>query len=870
MAGLRFSLQDFSLANPIYSTAQVAVYTVDEDTQTVTTTLATLYADPVGSSTLSNPQSLDNDGKWQQPIYVDGPVVMSVLGSDLATHTTGIVGTRASFRGDWEADVVYLYGDTVLDGAAGNNTGNQYICTTTHTSEDWADDLAAGTWLLTVEAFDGTDYLPIAGGTITGGLTVAGQFVASTTARITNLWVTAGAYSMEDTFSAGTSPFAVSMTLPRVDGASAPPGKRNIMQMAILQDRASPVAAANQGPSVNALEIIQRSGVAGGAVADSWGGSRTMLRTTWSEDNAPIESLEGPDNGRVTPAVNVTWSTIFAKYNRGGTAPEYGRARGSNFLDYGMVSHVTGSTNLTNSRLYEGSLFWQAGTSVRNAFGWALNTPLTAGAAPAEVYTAYTTGAGGKTSHSWRTVFGIGETGWGGIDPLNGTLLGFKASHAAPVPQARNGIDIQDVNFSGRAIKWVGGDISGGAHGTVSSGRLRLGNGYLTPSATGLEIDAVGYRGSPSGTIMTLGGNLVNGDPAVDIRNNSVGDDDYGGTYQFYSPNYATNEFRAVKVLNPPRTNGAAPSNPIEVRLRYNSSAKVEFPVTDTATTTSHPTELTATIADYYVGRYLAYYTGVCAGEKQLITAYDETTHVLTTNAFTTAPTASVNVIGNFNFAAALPTVEDTIVNSWQYTLNGGTGTVVRQTSPNSANLTGDGTNAASLDQTFAWPAATDGVLYLVAAGNYRIMLGTTRGASDLLDVYVEAEAPDNDEDYPFVPEEQTFYSAGTTVWLRIENTSTITAKIRNVRCADSTSGSAILLGIRAGVEAVPLTVNHTWTQLDTLALQPGGGALVIGGVIRTTLHLSTTYDDDAAAAAGGVELGEIYSNGGFLVVRST
>lgn len=662
--------------------------------------------------------------------------------------------------------------------------------------------------------------------TLTGAATITGAGTTKT------LNVAAGAQSMTGAYSHAASPFGMSMTLPRVDGASAPTGKRNVMSWQILNDVAGPVAQANQGPSVNAFELLMRTGISGGAVADSWKGSRTMSRITWSEDNAPYESLSGPEGGKVTPAVNVTWSTIFSKFNRGGTAPEYGRARGSNFLDYGMISHVTGSTNLTNSRLYEGSLFFQSGTSVRNAFGWALNTPLTAGAAPAEVYTAYTTGAGGKTSHSWRTVFGIGETGWGGIDPLNGTLLSFKASHAAPVPQARNGIDLQDVAFSGRAIKWLGGDISGGAHATASTGRLRLGNGYLTPTTTGLQIDAVGYRGSPAGTIMTLGGDLVNGDPVVAIRNNSIGDDDYGGTYQFYSPDYANNDFRAVKVLNPPVTNGAAPSNPIEVRLRYNSSAKIEFPVTDTATTTSHPTELTATITDYYVGRYLAYYTGAAAGEKQLITAYNATTKVLTTNAFSTVPTASVNVISNFNFAAALPTVEDTIVNSWQYTLNGGTGTVVRQTSPNSANLTGDGTNAASLDQTFAWPADTDGILYLIAAGNYRVMLGTTRGASDILDIYVEAEAPDDDGVFPFVPEEMSFFSAGTTLWLRIENTSTVTAKIRNVRCADSTSGSAILLGIRAGVEAVPLTVNHTWTQRNTLELQPGAGPATFGGTL--------------------------------------
>jgi hypothetical protein len=809
-----------------------------------------------GDDTLSIP------GRYPHALRIEFTNGMSTVVNGMI-HLQPVAGTGGSGFADDMTPAEGTYGDwevAELTAASAIITGALSVAGATTLA---ALSATTGTFSGLLTAAGSGTGLSVTNNAIVGGnLTVTGTLASSTSATMKNLWVAAGAHSMSGAYSHGTAPLALSMTLPRVDGASAPTGKRNVMSWQILNDVAGPVIGANQGPSVNALELLMRTGIAGGAVADSWKGSRTMLRVTWSEDNAPYESLSGPENGKVTPAVNITWSTLFSKYNRGGTAPEYGRARGSNFLDYGMVSHVTGSTNLTNSRLYEGSLFFQSGTSVRNAFGWALNTPLTAGAAPAEVYTAYTTGAGGKTSHSWRTVFGIGETGWGGIDPLNGTLLGFKASHAAPVPNARNGIDLQDVNFAGRAMKWIGGDISGGSHATAGAGRLRLGNGFLTPTTTGLQIDAVGYRGSPAGTIMTLGGDLVNGDPVVAIRNNSIGDDDYGGTYQFYSPDYANNDFRAVKVLNPPVTNGAAPSNPIEVRLRYNSSAKIEFPVTDTATTTSHPTELTATITDYYVGRYLAYYTGAAAGEKRVITAYDATTKILTTAAFSTVPTASVNVISNFNFAAALPTVEDTIVNSWQYTLNGGTGTVVRQTSPNSANLTGDGTHAASLDQTFAWPADTDGILYLIAAGNYRVMLGTTRGASDLLDVYVEAEAPDEDEEYPFVPEELSFFSAGTTVWLRLENTSTITAKIRNVRCADSVSGSAILLGIRAGVEAVPLTVNHAWTQRNTLELQPGAGPATFGGTLgvagnfavatnKLTVNASTGATEAASTITG-------------------
>lgn len=646
-----------------------------------------------------------------------------------------------------------------------------------------------------------------------------------------------------------------------------------------------------------------------GLVANSWSGSRTITRFTWADDNYPVEQADGPVFGRTDPAVNVIWSTIFSKYNRGGTLPIYRYTRGSNFLNYGMISHVSGCTNLSATRLYEGSLFFAKNTSVRAALGWTVHTPTTDGTAPTSVYNAYTTRKSNNANLSWRGVFMLGDEGFAGIDAMRGTLLGYRSSHADPKPKAFIGVDLADVNFSGPAMRWVGGEISGGAPADAGAGLLRLGNGFLTPTSTGLQIDAVGYRGSPAGTVFSLGGNLVNGDPVIGVRSNSIGDDDYGGTYHFYGPDYANNTFTRVAVLNPPVTNGAAPSNPIEVKLRAPSGAITEFPVTEIATTTQQPTELTATSATAYNGLYCAYYTGVCAGEKQLILGYDPATQILTTDPFSVVPTTAVNLVTNYNFALALPTVENTIVNGWQYTINGdmslltngatlagndtlsfastigiaegmviddpsggippgstvlsitpttvvssaaaigagvasgapinfegsgGTGTVVREVDGYiSATLTGDGTTAASLDQELTWPALSSGVLRILAAGPYRVKLGTTRGASDIDLVEIEPPPPPAGEDYPRVSDDISFYCAGTSLWLRIETPDTTPARISNVRCADAASGSAILMGVRAGVEAVPLTVNHTWTQRNVLELQPTGGTTSIGGTVK-------------------------------------
>lgn len=61
------------------------------------------------------------------------------------------------------------------------------------------------------------------------------------------------------------------------------------------------------------------------------------------------------------------------------------------------------------------------------------------------------------------------------------------------------------------------------------------------------------------------------------------------------------------------------------------------------------------------------------------------------------------------------------------------------------------------------------------------------------------------------------------------------------------------------------VTVTPSATELTV----SGGKFAVLGG-LKTDLHNDTPYDTDTLAAADGVELGEVYSNGGFLVARST
>lgn len=90
MVYARTSIPDFSLANAFYAAATVTAYEVDVD-GAQTTTLAPLYEQPVGTARLTNPQTLDSEGKFVRPVYIDRNVMLIVTGRTVSTHGTGVI-----------------------------------------------------------------------------------------------------------------------------------------------------------------------------------------------------------------------------------------------------------------------------------------------------------------------------------------------------------------------------------------------------------------------------------------------------------------------------------------------------------------------------------------------------------------------------------------------------------------------------------------------------------------------------------------------------------------------------------------------------------------------------------------------------------
>lgn len=146
MASLRSSIPDFQLANPIYIGATATFFEVDIN-GVKTATLATLYSGPTGSTTARNPQTLDGDGKFEAPVYIADAVIAEISGASVASHDTGVIQVRGTYKGNYIAAAIYSSSDIVRDSL----TGDVYVVTNDYLAVSLAADIAAGNLVIMVE-----------------------------------------------------------------------------------------------------------------------------------------------------------------------------------------------------------------------------------------------------------------------------------------------------------------------------------------------------------------------------------------------------------------------------------------------------------------------------------------------------------------------------------------------------------------------------------------------------------------------------------------------------------------------------------------------------------------------------------------------
>lgn len=134
MAAVRTALREFALRNEVYAGSRVTAYVPDANGNP-TAVLVTLYRAQTGGDTLPNPQDLDGDGKFQQPVYFDAPLVMSVSSAFAGSHNTGVIRPSLS-----DSDVL------AAQAAAAAAAGSAASAAASAAAADAALQQASATW----------------------------------------------------------------------------------------------------------------------------------------------------------------------------------------------------------------------------------------------------------------------------------------------------------------------------------------------------------------------------------------------------------------------------------------------------------------------------------------------------------------------------------------------------------------------------------------------------------------------------------------------------------------------------------------------------------------------------------------------------
>lgn len=88
--------------------------------------------------------SISNQGNFY-------PQAIEIAIDTLCFEIQEVANRTGQFRGTWATGVGYNIGDIVIDGAAGLNTENYYMCIVQNTSGTWSTDLTNGNWVLFID-----------------------------------------------------------------------------------------------------------------------------------------------------------------------------------------------------------------------------------------------------------------------------------------------------------------------------------------------------------------------------------------------------------------------------------------------------------------------------------------------------------------------------------------------------------------------------------------------------------------------------------------------------------------------------------------------------------------------------------------------
>jgi hypothetical protein len=153
--------------------------------------------------------SINNQGAFY-PQAVEQAIDLICLELQQIANRTG------QFRGTWATDIYYNYGDVVVDGANGADTGNYYMCVSANTSGTWSTDLSNGDWVifLNLQSLVPTTNNKKYSKTITSSYTV------QSTDGIIDVDASAGTITITFPISAGSASQTQEVTISKIDTSS--------------------------------------------------------------------------------------------------------------------------------------------------------------------------------------------------------------------------------------------------------------------------------------------------------------------------------------------------------------------------------------------------------------------------------------------------------------------------------------------------------------------------------------------------------------------------------------------------------------------------------------------------------------------------
>jgi hypothetical protein len=245
-------------------------------------------------------------------------------------------------------------------------------------------------------------------------------------------------------------------------------------------------------------------------------------------------------------------ATAIGNFNNGGTGTTLTTAKGRLF-GFNPTAHLKAGTNWFQTAGMEIDVSTDAGTStaIRDGLVIAAPPPPTT-QVQGSVIDAVTWIYGGQWQDGY--LWGGPSQGW----PINagGSIMRAQIGNARPIiTQAKWGVDFNQVAFPHTGNPYDGGFFRTRGASLDGAGTLQLGTAYLTPSSSGIAIDAKGAVGTAA-AIASGGTGYGGGASGPDLAF-----DAFGGVYNLTSVAGVVTAVTVVTVPYYPST--TTPANPV-------------------------------------------------------------------------------------------------------------------------------------------------------------------------------------------------------------------------------------------------------------------------------------------------------------------